>query len=462
VARFLARPEPRRLPTPRALAIDAVIAAAATFAVLAEALSRSRTPPGFAPGTVFIPASAVVDGARHLVGYIAYLNGQSLGLVTNIPRSLSLQHPNVLTLAVISLTAAPLAFRRRFPVAAVALILSAILAAGGWTPSGAFLAVIFAAYSAVVYSRYRQLALLTVLAGTLAVTAEFPGTTPHIAERYNTLLVVVAAVSVAIGMRQWQQRAGDSAERLRRAQAEHEAATRRAVALERARIASELHDVVTHNVTVMVVQAGASRQVLETSPGEARQALLAVEASGRTALAELRHLLGLLSPGEAGDQAGDQASAEQASAETGDAVLAPQPGLSRLPSLLSRVTAAGLPVDLRTTGTPYSLSPGLDLAAYRVVQESLTNVIRHAGPVPATVRLDYLPGELVIEVTDSGCPPAVPAPAPAPGPARGLIGLRERVAVYGGDLDASPRLGGGWRVRARIPLDAACPAPADR
>ena len=231
-------------------------------------------------------------------------------------------------------------------------------------------------------------------------------------------------------MRGWRQRAGDSAERLLRAQAEHEAQTRRAVEAERARIAGELHDVVTHNVSVMVVQAGAARSVLDSSPDDAREALLAVEASGRTAMSELRHLLGLLAP------AGGE-----------EDVLVPQPGAARVPALVERVRAAGLSVELSVTGAR-DLPPGVDLAAYRVVQEALTNVIKHAGTSRAAVVLEYRPDDLLITVTDDGRPATGPG---GPG-GRGLIGLRERIGLYGGELDAGPRPGGGWRVRTRIPV----------
>jgi signal transduction histidine kinase len=238
-------------------------------------------------------------------------------------------------------------------------------------------------------------------------------------------------------MRGWRRRAGDSAERLRRAEAEHEDQTRRAVEAERARIASDLHDVVTHNVSVMVVQAGAARRVLDSSPDDAREALLAVEASGRTAMTELRHLLGLLAP---------------SGGSGGDPVLVPQPGLGQVGSLVDRVRAAGLPVELMVTGAR-PLPPGVGLAAYRVVQEALTNVLKHAGQARTAVSIEYRPRELLITVSDEGAPRDQGAyPAAAGG--RGLIGLRERIAVYQGELDAGPRPGGGWRVVARIPLDA--------
>ena len=231
--------------------------------------------------------------------------------------------------------------------------------------------------------------------------------------------------------------------------AEHEAATRRALELERARIATELHDVVTHNVSVMIVQAGAARQVLAESPGEATAALLAVESSGRAAMTELRHLLGLLSPTHA-----DDASTPDGAAP---AELQPQPGLAQLQSLVDRLTAAGLPIDLRVGELPEELSPGLDLAVFRVIQEALTNVIKHAGKPPTTVSLTYADGNLVVEVTDTGRPILAAAPAVPAGARRGLVGLRERIALYGGVLDAGPLAGGGWRVRARFPVDP--PAP---
>jgi signal transduction histidine kinase len=242
-------------------------------------------------------------------------------------------------------------------------------------------------------------------------------------------------------------------DRIRRMQAEHAAATRRALDEERALIASELHDVVTHNVSVMIVQAGAARQVLAADPAEATAALLAVEASGRAAMTELRHLLGLLSP--AGTGAGPAGPAPDGTEAGQD--LSPQPGLGQLQPLIDRLAAAGLPVELQVGGMPRALPPGLDLAAYRVVQEALTNVLKHAGKPRTTVRLDYAEADLVVEVADAGrrIPAVGPTPSEVPGSGRGLLGLRERIALYGGELDAGPQPGGGWLVRARLPIDPA-------
>jgi len=251
-------------------------------------------------------------------------------------------------------------------------------------------------------------------------------------------------------------------DRIRRMQAEHAAATRRALDEERALIASELHDVVTHNVSVMIVQAGAARQVLAADPAEATAALLAVEASGRAAMTELRHLLGLLSP--AGTGAGPDGGLVPDGAETGQD-LSPQPGLGQLQPLIERLATAGLPVELQVGGAPRALPPGLDLAAYRVVQEAVTNVLKHAGKPKTTVRLDYGEADLVVEVADAGrlIPAVGPAPSEVPGSGRGLLGLRERIALYGGELDAGPQPDGGWLVCARLPIDPAAGAgPGDQ
>jgi signal transduction histidine kinase len=263
---------------------------------------------------------------------------------------------------------------------------------------------------------------------------------PQYPMRYAAAVAISPlAAATAVGVREVGQRLRDSGERLRRAAAEHEAATQRAIEAERARIAAELHDVVTHHVSMMVVQAGAARAVLGASPAagtaDATEALAAIESSGRTAITELRAMLGLLS----------------AEGEGSNAALAPQPGLADLDSLIGRVSAAGLAVELAVTGTPRPLPPGADLAAYRVVQESLTNVIRHAcgGGPGVTVTVNW-GQKLLISVIDEACgddgAPGVP------GMGRGLLGLRERLSLYGGELAAGPRPGRGWQVLAVLPV----------
>ncbi|MER5863369.1 histidine kinase [Kitasatospora sp. NPDC002040] len=224
---------------------------------------------------------------------------------------------------------------------------------------------------------------------------------------------------------------------------ERAGAAEAAVHAERARIAGELHDIVSHNVSVMVVQAGAAREVLAVRPDQAAAAMAAVEAAGRDAMTELRHLLGLLAPAADGS---DSLAAGP---------LAPQPGLARLGPLVDRIAFAGLPVEVRISGEPRPLPGGIDATAYRIVQEALTNALKHGDGEQAEVTVRYADGSLRVEVLSSGpsvLTGAAPRP-PADGAGRGLLGLRERVAVYGGDLDARRRLGGGYRVRARIPLD---------
>ena len=404
-----------------------------------------------------VTVAAVVTAAKGLL-YVPHVpRAIVLPGMTFIPGPPQ-QEPHLLTVpswALIGVvaTTAPLAFRRTYPTAAFAVILVAFIATSRYSTAITVGAAIFAAYCAVAYSKHRRTTLLALAAGAVIITVAYPEATTQVAERYTPLLVLVPTVAVGNMMRMWRERAADSADRLRLAQVAHEAETRRAVETERARIASELHDVVTHNVSVMVVQTGAARRALESSAGEApptseallaRESLLAVEASGRTAMTELRHMLDLLAPAE-----------EAAAADTGPGALFPQPGLDQVPTLIDRVRAAGLDAELSVTGTPHPLPPGLDLAAYRVIQEALTNVIKHAGPARTAVHVDYRPCELRITVSDDGRPAGIGlAPGQPRGPGgRGLIGMRERIAVYSGALDAGPRPGGGWRVSARIPVE---------
>ena len=210
--------------------------------------------------------------------------------------------------------------------------------------------------------------------------------------------------------------------------------TRRAVAAERASIARELHDVIAHNVSVMVVQAGANRVSPPAGPAAAMDAFASIEATGRQALSETRRLLGLMR------REGERQSP------------APQPGLEHLTALAAQVRKAGLPVTVLVRGDPRPLPGGLNLSAYRIIQEALTNVLKHAGPVPTEVVVRYRDRELEIEVTDRG-PATFTAREGLAGSGHGLIGMRERVALYGGQLDVGPVPGGGFVVRASLPLE---------
>ena len=209
----------------------------------------------------------------------------------------------------------------------------------------------------------------------------------------------------------------------------------RAVAEERLRIAQELHDVVAHSMSVIAVQAGVGAHVLDSNPIEARRALENIATTSRSTLNEMRRLLGVL-------RNEDGSKAEHA----------PAPRLEDLPALVARVEASGVAVDLAVDSPPCELPTGVSLSAYRIVQEALTNVLRHAGPARAHVAVHYEPGTIAIEVSDDGRGLAA-ASVSANGAGHGIAGMRERVAVYGGSLHTGPRAGGGFVVRARIPFE---------
>ncbi|MFH8339181.1 sensor histidine kinase [Streptomyces sp. AM6-12] len=231
-------------------------------------------------------------------------------------------------------------------------------------------------------------------------------------------------------------------ERAARLEKEREAQSKVAVAAERARIARELHDVVAHNVSVMVVQADGAAYVLDAAPDQARKALETISSTGRQALAEMRRLLGVLRTGE--------------HQESGEYV--PQPDVEQIDELIEQCRSSGLPVDFRVEGTPRPLPSGVELTAYRIVQEALTNTRKHGGPnAGASVRLVYFDDGLGLLVEDDGkgAPQELYEEGGADGRGHGLIGMRERVGMVGGTLDAGPRPGGGFRISALLPLKPA-------
>ena len=274
--------------------------------------------------------------------------------------------------------------------------------------------------------------LVIVLTGAAIVVYNQPG---HDAGDFAfTPLVFLIGWLVGFALRERTEQTEAAEERARRAEQDRETAARIAVAEERARIARELHDVVAHAVSVMVLQVGAVRHRMPESDEANRRALGNVERAGRGALAEMRRLLGAMRSEE-----------EQGS-------LGPQPGLADLPVLVEDLRGAGLAVDVHVHGEPSPLPAGLDLSAYRIVQEALTNVLKHADTPRADVELHYSARELCLEVRDQG--------AGKPGPAgfgHGLVGIGERVKLYGGDLQAGPAPRGGWILRARLPLDGDAP-----
>lgn len=341
--------------------------------------------------------------------------------------------PGQLILAV--LAALPLALRRRYPLAAFWAVLVAALALQSQVSDAntallTFASCLIAAYSAAVYSPYRAAAIASVALGAALLGVRHEHNLPEISAGFVPFVVVLGLGLVANTIHIWKQR-------LAALQAAHDQATRQAVEQERRRIAAELHDVVTHNVAVMVVQAGAARKVIDKAPAQARDALLAVEAGGRAALTELRHVMGLLTIADGGHPA----AAEE---------LDPQPGLGQLAALTDRVRATGVRLDVAVTGDPVPLTPGVDLAAYRVVQEGLTNALKHAAGSSVRVALAYGPDALRVEVSDTGGVSTAPAHA---GSGSGLAGLRARLALYGASLQTCVLPTGGFRVRADIPIE---------
>ncbi|HSA51356.1 MAG TPA: histidine kinase [Yinghuangia sp.] len=341
------------------------------------------------------------------------------------------------------LTTAALAWRRRRPVTAFGVQVCAMLLSPDNPSIAAIVALAVGAYSVAAHVRRLPVAAAVMGTATLALAGRFPddisGGPPA------TVVLAVMATTWITGrtIGTWRTRAGAFHGRALRAEREREVA----VARERARIARELHDVVSHNVSVMVIQSGAARMVLRSDPDGATEALRAVETSGRETMAELRHLLDVLTAqdGRPGD----------GRAPDGDALgppLAPQPDLTRLPVLVDRVRTAGLDVSLVSSGDARPLPPGIELTAYRVVQEALTNALKYAPGGRTEVTLTYAPEAVHIEVTDDG-PADGRRPEPL-GAGRGLLGLTERVTLHGGRLDAGHRPTGGYRVRASIPVPA--------
>jgi signal transduction histidine kinase len=332
----------------------------------------------------------------------------------------------------------PLAARRWLPGAVLALSVASGLAVAalGVPPVVLGPAILVAVYSVAAYGgRWVSLAgLAAAELGSVAVQLT-PGRVQAPTVVSNGLAIAAAwLLGHFVGVRRAYTARLERTAESERARVE---LARRAVAEERLRLARELHDVVAHSISVIAVQSGVGAHVAKTQPEEAAKALAAIEATSRAALTELRRLLGVLR--QEGEPQGS---------------LAPVPGLADLDALLAEVAKAGLAVRLRVEGTPSQLPAGVDLSAYRIVQEALTNVVKHAGPARAQVTIGYHAQDVTVEVTDDG--QGVTAPT-GDGQARvghGLIGMRERVAVFGGDLEAGPGPGSGFRVAARLPLAA--------
>ena len=336
------------------------------------------------------------------------------------------------------ITPLPLLVRRTQPLIAFGGSILALAASGAVsrevaTPVGS---IFLGAYSVGRYTPSRAVSI-SALIGAIAIGA----IAMVRADGLNIWFAFMVAILVGIWFtgdtaRTRELRAEQLEERAARHEAEARAAAARAADDERARIARELHDVIAHNVSVMVVQAAAAGRVIDADPDQARASLATIEATGREALTEMRRLLGVLRAGEPSPSA-------------------PQPSLARLPELVAEMQASGLPVELSVMGAPRPLPPGVDLSAYRVVQEALTNALRHAGRSATRVVVRYDDDALDVEIVDQGRTSGDAATASADGSGgHGLAGMRERVALVRGELEAGPRPGGGFRVRARLPVDA--------
>jgi signal transduction histidine kinase len=322
--------------------------------------------------------------------------------------------------------AATVAVRRMYPllagVVAQGTMCFAFAVWGNTQIVGSSIAWFCALYGMTVWTSPPRFALAAgfVLVSNLAAAAGPVGTLKKSVPFAVVTLVVMLLVRRVLG---------DRERRVELAERERDVAAREAVVEERARIARELHDAIAHNVSMMVVQAGAERRILDRDQDSTREVLGAIEQIGRGALTEMRRLVGMLRS-DAGDP------------------LAPQPGLDELPTLVAQVGEAGLPVALSVEGERRELPVGIELSAYRIVQEALTNALKHAGEARASVHVRYGNESLELEIVDDG----TGVSAPVSGGGHGLVGMRERVALYGGRFDAGRHPSGGFRVRVLLPI----------
>jgi signal transduction histidine kinase len=388
-----------------------------------QALLHQRNPRSRSGGSRWL----LILGDSALALFLA-----ALGVVAAVSGPPVPHGPAVIALAL--LQTLPLAFRRRRPAWVLAVVVAASTAAvivGGTLvePFGLLVALYsVAAHCPPGQAMRAGAAAAAVLAWPLLRDSD-----------YKISAAVLKLGFLAVG---WMSGAylGELRARTARSRREQDLETRRAVAEEQARIGRELHDVIAHTLSVIVIQAAAAEDVFDSSPDRARQALRSIESAGRQALSELRQVLDAVRP--AGSQRAERAP----------------PGLSQLGALISQVRAAGLAVTVRIDGTAADLPAGLDMSVYRIVQEALTNTLKHARASTAQVILRYRPAQFALEVLDDGND-AEPAADPDARPGRGLIGMQERAAAYGGNLTAGGTRGGGFRVYASFPLTGNGPPP---
>jgi signal transduction histidine kinase len=387
----------------------------------------------------------LVDGA--LAAGLAFLGVASVVVMGYRPGAAVVGFSRLAGIPLALLLAVPVVFRRSHPVGAfaAAVVIGALQVLLNLRPTATDLAIVILLYTLAAYTprRISVAGLAICLVGSATAVARWMPGQLSVLDAIAVGSIMFAGPSLiawVLGDSVRYRRAYYAAleDRAARLEAERDAQAQVAAAAERARIARELHDVVAHNVSVMVVQADGASYALDNDPGKAREALAAIAGTGRQALAEMRRLLGVLRRDEDGTDPGR----------------APLPGIAQLGELLEQTRAAGLSVTLTVEGVPQPLPDGAALAAYRIVQESLTNTRKHGGPLAtAQVTLRYLEDALVLRITDDGQGPVMVPD----GAGHGLNGMRERVAIYGGWVQAGPRPTGGYHVTARLPFASAHP-----
>ena len=373
---------------------------------------------------------------------VAFLAGTSQYEVWVAPIFQENQGPRAANALLLALVCLPLLWRRSRPTASFAIVIAAVVAqtkveayAGAVERDDqgtlqAWFATLIAFYSLAAHAPRRTAVVAGSIVGVFWVADDVRQLVladTHLDHTLPAWFIMGGAWGLGYALRGRQQQVEELADRSARLEREREAQARAAVAAERGRIARELHDVVAHSLSVMVVQAQAADRVLEGEQPSAREALASVHATGRQALIEMRRLVGLLR-------------------DDADLELAPQPGLARLEDLVEQMRDAGLPVRLEIEGRRRALAPGVDLSAYRIVQEALTNTLKHAGGASAQVCVRFHSDEVELEVTDRGHGASDTASR-----GHGLVGMRERVALYGGTIETGTHDGRGFRVLARLP-----------
>ena len=397
-----------------------------------------------------------IDRAFTALLVLVYLELKAVAFLRGIPLWAAV--------AIVAVAVIPAAFRRCWPRTVLALVVMAGAVATAISSSPVPpLAAAFVMY--VIPLRFARRDALWLLAGTLLVTAAglaafafiphgvYGPETGGIAKAAGLLLegglLITVAWLVGYSVRQQRGQAAGRREQAERRAREQLADTRRARSEERLQISRELHDVVAHTLSVIAVQAGVAGYVIGERPEEAARALSSIEQTSRSALDEIRALLGVLRDGETGARNGAGRGAR-------DAALEPAPGLAALASLVERTGEAGVLVELRVRGERPLLPAGLDLAAYRVIQEAVTNVIKHAATDSCQVTIAYQQDALTLEVTDNGSGSAASG-GELPVAGNGIIGMRERAAMYGGKVRAGPLPGRGFLITARFPLEGTAP-----